>query len=161
MANILTADDATFAATVGNWTTDISVPTAVTRQTTPTSPAGNNVGRLQRTGTPPGGNVYAQIDRDIYPVALGDKISMEVAYSAPATNAGTGTLICQIQVKLWPASGSGVGFVATSAPFTKGDGWHQLVKPEFTVGLVGGAPPRMGRMFGAVRSMDRHRDHRG
>lgn len=144
MANILTADDATFAATTGNWIQGLST-TAVTRQTTPTSPDGNNICRLERTGTPPGnGNVTAQIPRDIYPVAPGDEISMELAYSVPGTNAGTGTLICQIAVNLDPASSAGgVGYaLASSDPFTKGDGWHEISIAEFTVpALIGGEPP--------------------
>lgn len=146
MANVLTADDATFAATVGNWTNDVAVPTAVTRQTTPTSPAGNNVGREQRTGTPPGnGFVFAQIPRAIYPVNPGNLISMQVAFSAPATNAGTGTLFCQIQIVFYPAAAGTGGTVsgsATSPTFTKGDGWHQLAIAQFTVPtLIGGDTP--------------------
>lgn len=142
MANILTADDATFAATIGNWV-PVSNPASVTRQTTPTSPDGNNVCRIERTGTPPGnGNVNAEIPKAVYPVATGDQVSLEVAYSAPGSNAGTGTLAFQITISLYEANlgAGGVGFFVTSAPFTKGDGWHQLVLPEFTVGTPNGNP---------------------
>lgn len=146
MPNMLTTDDATFAGGIGNWVPLFGVPTSLSSVTTPTSPDGNNVCRMQRTGTPPGnGNVFAEIPRGIYPVGPGDQVSMEVAYSAPGSNAGTGTLFCQIGVILYPANpisaGTGVATV-TSAPFTKGDGWHEVVIPEFTVpSLIGGVPP--------------------
>lgn len=144
MPNVLTINDSTFATGVGNWVTDpSSVPTAIAAVSPPTSPDGNRVAQLTRTGTPPGnGNVVAFIPKAIYPIATGDQVSMEVAYSAPATNAGTGTLACQITVVIYEANlaAGGVGFSVTSAPFTKGDGWHQLVRPEFTVGTPNGNP---------------------
>jgi hypothetical protein len=141
MPNKLTADDATFASTVGNW--QAATGTTLSRQTTPTSPDGNNVGRLQRTGSP--GDVGAAIPRGIYPVALGDPISMELAYNVPGTiSGGSGTLFCQIAVNVYQANPAAAGVsmgLETSDPFVKGSGWHQLVIPEFTVGLVGGVTP--------------------
>lgn len=142
MPNKLNANDATFATTVGNWLPSFGVTNAVTRQTSPTSPGGNNVCRLQRTGST--GQVSATIGRAIYPVALGDPISMEVAYSVPGTNSGgSGTLFCQINIVIYEANPAAAGsaFGQTSVPFVKGSGWHQLSIPEFTVGLVGGALP--------------------
>lgn len=141
MPNKLTADDATFAATLGNWQPHPSdTDTLLSRVTTPTSPAGNNVCQLAHIGS--GGFVRGMIPRDIYSAAVGDKLSMEVAYSVPGTNTGTGTLFCQISIDVYTAApaGSSLG-LATSAPFTKGDGWHTLAIPEFTLGLVGGSIP--------------------
>lgn len=140
MANVLTADDSTFASSVGHWIGDTG--STLTRQTTPTSPDGNNVGRLLKSS----GNQFlrASIDRAIYPIALGDKVAMELAYNVPVISGGTGTLFCQIAVNIYEANlgaaGASMG-LETSAPFVEGSGWHQLAIPEFTVGLVGGAPP--------------------
>lgn len=142
MANMLSVDDATFAGGLGNWTTVPSVDTALSTASTPTSPDGNNICRLQRTTS--GTFVAAQIPRGIYPISLGDPLSMEVNYGVPATNTGTGLLFCQISVVIYEANpaaaGTGQG-LATSAPFNPGDGWHHLAIPEFNAGLVGGTPP--------------------
>jgi hypothetical protein len=141
MANILSADDATFAATVGNWVAS-GTGNTLTRQTAPTSPDGTNVGQIQKTS---GSNqfVVAQIGRAIHPVATGDKVSMELAYNVPVISGGTGTLFCQISVQIYetnPAAGGVTPALATSAPFTEGTGWRQLSVAEFTVGTVSGAP---------------------
>lgn len=143
MPNILTVDDATFAGGTGNWTPQVALPiTALSTATTPASPDGNNICRLQNTGS--GTFAGAEIPRGIYPVAVGDAVSMEVNFSVPATNTGTGLLFCRIAVIIYETNPAVAGVeqaFATSAPFNPGDGWHHLVIPEFAVGTVAGAPP--------------------
>lgn len=142
MANILSTDDSTLAASLGNWEAFDPALTDVTRQTGLTSPDGNNVARLEQLN-PSGVAVVARIPRGVYPIANGDELALNLDFMVPGTNTGTGRLFCQALVVIYPANPAAAGAaegLATSTPFDPGDGWLHLAVPEFTVGPPGGSP---------------------